>query len=1743
MSTGIQFIVSAIYALCALSKAKDACDFTPPQNLTEYNTYYSLTNMCYLSGAPPNETTRYRGTWNRIGGVNNDGTIYVVGGTWNWKQFGEITREEPCQFWDRINVYDSFIAYDKSVDIGKTLTQIQEPWSSSLDAPPYFSMPNPTRPTDRVYPITWTAEFPWDFQGGFYCQAQCSTYLNNRIYIINPMFISQFIAGGAPQSSADWPLMLVFDMNDDAPRWLNESEFESVLPNNFWAAGKNGTGPYDILEIAKQGCTTHNGTHIFHFNWAENQVGTQYLYDPYSTTYAYDPQSDEWSVLTGNPHDKFQFTCSSDLSGRYIYLIAGNFMYEAAGSTEVNVDSFETDQYDTWTDSWTRLPHTADYPEQYGRWDAYSVLDRSTNSIVVIGGTIMLNPCSENCEVSVTKVEIFRCDTLDWYVPSDPMDQIHFESSPKTASVVIVHDFVPPGQTSNKSADIIFALGGWGENKIQYMTMLTEQEYYPDNIVRIEGQYPEDDAIEFTAFDPWQRFELAFRIVITDGIGYEIDDTWDISFSIDGKSIADINDEYATQILARPACQCGRNEVMRCENMPDNVIQVTTVELMIPSRRPLHNGYCVDRDLPHIFSYETPSNITITATNGAVTHERDFTFEFMKIELISPHLANSAGVFRGCKVTKPSHGTLTKFEISCDGYTCDKCPRNYGIGRDSQKGRNKAALKYEIEYNILMNDVLLAPGGYVRQDYEEYSVIGTESLNTDSLIALIRARTAVGTWYQECFYNFSYEFTKDWQSLSSILDGKTQQELWEDVVANLNSINNEDVVAAYSILNEMIVEDEVPTGEDPSTEITGALQNIMDRMDDDTTDITIADVTANLALVQLLTTDTSLVEPEIVLAISSEFIPNVLNQTLALLNDSESVYEPGVLADTVQNIGEIANSAASNLLNVTNLTEPARQQLVVDVQEIMTTGMTGSWHGEVILLINDQSTTKGYTIKKTDACELNDIVIQIPPDNAATSSDTVKCVITETSEEVAVDVFSGSGTRVYTTNNTCFPYFITMNLPDTYDGVFDRALAGDWFNSSIQYPQCTFWNTSEETWSGKGCMVYEYDADTVTCACTHLTTFKMSAEDFDPKAELITEHDLRQFSTENIQQHPTTWVTMVMIVVVLFVACICVPNNTADRPIIAFEDIIYKEFRDQYLHKHQQWHEIQQIDRWYGKIAEHKRELSRAVGDDTYASSGGFGVTVNPESPHSPASPSSVAIPESPSSRNAFAEAATFDFKPRITRSKYYCLLSVNLFKTYLKNDHTVLSVFQRTDGTNFSTKQRIGLFLLYMYMVMMADAIFYGRQEERRPMGELTASALISLAGTVPVFLVRMLFQWSKPTVIKSARALPPLMTDANTNTSRSKANKDVQMLADIISSSTEDGEETEAQKKDEAKNQKHVSTQYWSAIAKLKHTSRPDMKLVRKCMDYVNTEAHASDKATLTAEIRLILFNYNYPFPHWCKKIAWAILITLSLVCIMTSVIYGIRFDLRAEEMATQVGNEEHVLAQMTDTGNTDTCWGNMSIQLEAQTQVLAAQVVEIREEQARIEALEEPYEDDFAVIFGDEAIYDSTKWLLNVLISFLLSVFIWQPSSIYFFTWLKIWAFHNGWVMEASLANAAMFVASYLCCGCVLCGNCLSKRNKYKKMAGTKNGTTMLRGAKSAETAISVSLPTITPDPNNAEKAPELSVTELSITGHTRSTYDTMLTDDRELDIISFLCLDDLFNNLPQDLNVELDQIAYD
>lgn len=74
-------------------------------------------------------------------------------------------------------------------------------------------------------------------------------------------------------------------------------------------------------------------------------------------------------------------------------------------------------------------------------------------------------------------------------------------------------------------------------------------------------------------------------------------------------------------------------------------------------------------------------------------------------------------------------------------------------------------------------------------------------------------------------------------------------------------------------------------------------------------------------------------------------------------------------------------------------------------------------------------------------------------------------------------------------------------------------------------------------------------------------------------------------------ENPITWVTMSMILIVLVVACICVPKTSEDKPILAYEDIIYKDFRDEHAQNHQQWHELRQIDRWYQKIERMKQEI------------------------------------------------------------------------------------------------------------------------------------------------------------------------------------------------------------------------------------------------------------------------------------------------------------------------------------------------------------------------------------------------------------------------------------------------------------------------------------------------------------------------------------------------------------------------
>ena len=80
--------------------------------------------------------------------------------------------------------------------------------------------------------------------------------------------------------------------------------------------------------------------------------------------------------------------------------------------------------------------------------------------------------------------------------------------------------------------------------------------------------------------------------------------------------------------------------------------------------------------------------------------------------------------------------------------------------------------------------------------------------------------------------------------------------------------------------------------------------------------------------------------------------------------------------------------------------------------------------------------------------------------------------------------------------------------------------------------------------------------------------------------------------------------------------------------------------------------------------------------------------------------------------------------------------LQFELFKTYLRNDHTLLALFQRTAGTNFSLKQRLGCFFMYLATVMVVTAAFYGI-EQSNPGQDIFASFMISLFSTLPALRI----------------------------------------------------------------------------------------------------------------------------------------------------------------------------------------------------------------------------------------------------------------------------------------------------------------------------------------------------------------------------------------------------------------------
>merc|ERR1719334_1938361 len=102
----------------------------------------------------------------------------------------------------------------------------------------------------------------------------------------------------------------------------------------------------------------------------------------------------------------------------------------------------------------------------------------------------------------------------------------------------------------------------------------------------------------------------------------------------------------------------------------------------------------------------------------------------------------------------------------------------------------------------------------------------------------------------------------------------------------------------------------------------------------------------------------------------------------------------------------------------------------------------------------------------------------------------------------------------------CFPYLISINVTDT--SVVSASNTNSFsLGESDLFPSCRFWDESIADWDSRGCYVHDIDDTTVTCACSHLTTFQISVEDFVPESNILTIRNLRELTGANLLRYPT----------------------------------------------------------------------------------------------------------------------------------------------------------------------------------------------------------------------------------------------------------------------------------------------------------------------------------------------------------------------------------------------------------------------------------------------------------------------------------------------------------------------------------------------------------------------------------------------------------------------------------------------
>ena len=567
------------------------------------------------------------------------------------------------------------------------------------------------------------------------------------------------------------------------------------------------------------------------------------------------------------------------------------------------------------------------------------------------------------------------------------------------------------------------------------------------------------------------------------------------------------------------------------------------------------------------------------------------------------------------------------------------------------------------------------------------------------------------------------------------------------------------------------------------------------------------------------------------------------------------------------------------------------------------------------------------------------------------------------------------------------PFVLTFNLTNSsfYDAYgFDSCNNNhDNGEETSHFPLCSFYDENTQTFENDGCYLWKYNLhlETVQCFCLHLTYFVASWEEFEPEINFLSESEWRDVTLTNIANYPLGLIVVsIWIFWCLFIISLCQLNRKNKIKI----EHKYCFYCNMALNKFQSINDKP-------LIAQSTKNLSKIMADEEiklrYRSVQELRVLTD----------------------KFLKDTSLFN--------KFW-----HLFKSNIRNDHLWIGICARRYGTHYTHSQRIASLMVRLLSTFCVSALFFGRAKDTT-IGDYSLSFYESILGFIPIFFIQTFIKRYKPG------------TDSQTAMKLAKqVNQDVEAVILSLVDTFVHKEKPQQQNND-------VDTPNEATCAGINDVSTRDLftilelsnEQIESCIVTKNVAQEAistpgvddvdetSTSCLLTPDtirleimiqIQRKIYNRSYRYPHWCKKVSICCIVIWSIVCATITTIWCLWFDISLEmenkyEATTKEALSDNEYIELKT-------WINYNC-----TQSSIDDIITNWENNGN-SLYNPPKSDSFSSGFGVESMDVSIRFLIAVMLSYFLSIFVWQPLVLAIKACLRLRMLHKrpNYVNEASL-----------------------------------------------------------------------------------------------------------------------------